>query len=222
MLHILLQNTPFLLGCIWWWLFSLLAFLLGWLLHWILFGRPKDLRIEQLTRERDDYHTSSTKWEGDFNSLKYQLEEAQNDVGRLRTNLQRCEADKAVLKTKLERAQADGGEVASAAAGFLAKDVAAGGVTGGAALSGSQKEDDLQIVHGIGPKTAALLRDNGYRSWSDLAAARLDDLRQLLEEAGERFRLLRPETWPQQARLAQQGQWAELKAYQKELKEKKE
>lgn len=217
--HILLQNTPFMLGCIWWWLFSLLAFLLGWLLHWILFGRPKDLRIEQLTRERDDYHTSSTKWEGDYNSIKYQLEEMQSDNGRLRTNLQRCEADKAVLKTKLERAQADGGEIAAATAGFLNQDIAASGVTGTGARG---RDEDLQIVYGIGPKTAELLRGQGYTTWAGLAAASPADLRRILEQGGERFRMLNPDSWPQQARLADEGRWGELKEYQKQLKARRE
>lgn len=78
--------------------------------------------------------------------------------------------------------------------------------------------DDLKRVEGIGPKIESLLKDAGIRTWSDLAGASASQLRSVLDEAGPRFRMHDPSSWPRQARLAAEGKWDDLAAYQGELK----
>lgn len=78
--------------------------------------------------------------------------------------------------------------------------------------------DDLKKVEGIGPKIETLLQDAGIRTWSDLAGASASRLRSVLDEAGPRFRVHDPSSWPRQARLAADGKWDDLAAYQDELK----
>jgi predicted flap endonuclease-1-like 5' DNA nuclease len=78
-------------------------------------------------------------------------------------------------------------------------------------------EDDLEIVEGIGPKIAALLKDAGINTFSKLGAASIPTLSAILEKAGPRFKLANPGSWAQQAALAAGGKWHELKKLQDEL-----
>ncbi len=77
--------------------------------------------------------------------------------------------------------------------------------------------DDLEIVEGIGPRIAGLLRDEGVATWRALAACSPARLRDVLALGGPGFRIADPGTWPEQAALAADGRWAELKALQDRL-----
>ncbi|MCB0633880.1 MAG: hypothetical protein KDD15_29315 [Lewinella sp.] len=81
-------------------------------------------------------------------------------------------------------------------------------------LGYSSDPNDLKIVEGIGPKIEGLLHDAGIKTWADLAATSVDRLKEILGDAGERYRLADPTTWPKQAELAAAGKWDELKEYQ--------
>lgn len=59
--------------------------------------------------------------------------------------------------------------------------------------------DDLTKISGIGPKTASILAGAGITTYAQLAAATDAGLREILESAGPRYRLLDPTTWPDQA-----------------------
>ncbi len=83
--------------------------------------------------------------------------------------------------------------------------------------AGAQR-DDLTKIEGIGPKVAQLLADAGITSFAALAAVPVAHLRDLLSAAGSRYRLIDPATWPEQAALAAQGDWAAFKALVAELK----
>jgi predicted flap endonuclease-1-like 5' DNA nuclease len=78
-------------------------------------------------------------------------------------------------------------------------------------------EDDLQIVEGIGPKIDALLKENGIRTFSQLARADIPSISTILEKGGSRFKLANPGSWAEQANLAATGKWHELKKLQDEL-----
>jgi predicted flap endonuclease-1-like 5' DNA nuclease len=77
--------------------------------------------------------------------------------------------------------------------------------------------DDLTVVEGIGPKIAELLAGIGVRTWAELAAADVGVLRTMLQDAGPRFAMHDPSTWPQQARLLATGSWAEFAALTEQL-----
>lgn len=199
--------TPFGLACSpWWWLWTLGAFLLGWFLDWLL-NRGKQTIIDNLTVERDRYHGLATKWEKDYQSLKYQLEESQKAEADLRAKLQRCEADKSVLKA------AAGTATASTAAMGIAS--LGGKPSGEAGYAGMFKNNNLQIIEGVGPKIESLLHNAGFRTWADVAAASYADLKKVMDDAGSRFQLADPTSWPHQAKLADAGEWDELIRYQK-------
>lgn len=82
----------------------------------------------------------------------------------------------------------------------------------------SDKGDDLTKIEGIGPKIAKLLQDKQINSYQALADAKTATLKQVLEDAGPRFRMHDPGTWQQQAKLAAAGNWDKLKSLQKDLK----
>lgn len=81
-------------------------------------------------------------------------------------------------------------------------------------LGFSTNPDDLKVVEGIGPKIEGLLKEAGINNWSELGAASVDRLKEILSAAGDRYRLADPSTWAKQASLAAAGSWDELKTYQ--------
>jgi predicted flap endonuclease-1-like 5' DNA nuclease len=84
---------------------------------------------------------------------------------------------------------------------------------------GGPRVDDLKIVEGIGPKIAAVLRDAGVTTFAQLASVDPERLRQILRDRDPNLlRLADPTTWPEQARLAAEGEWEALAGYQQELK----
>ncbi|MEO6295662.1 MAG: hypothetical protein ABIO74_01050 [Dokdonella sp.] len=74
--------------------------------------------------------------------------------------------------------------------------------------------DDLTIIEGIGPKTDELLRANGIERFVQVAQLHVDDFLDILERGGPNFRLANPATWAQQASLAAENRWADLKRAQ--------
>ncbi len=78
--------------------------------------------------------------------------------------------------------------------------------------------DDLTIVEGIGAKISDLLNQNGISTFAQLADASVERLRAILVSAGPRFRVADPETWPEQALRARNGEWEALKNLQDSLR----
>lgn len=67
---------------------------------------------------------------------------------------------------------------------------------------------DLLQIDGIGPKVGALLQEAGITTISQLATSSFEQLRAILDQAGPRYRVTDPTTWPAQAQtlLAEAGQ----------------
>lgn len=79
------------------------------------------------------------------------------------------------------------------------------------------KQDDLTVVEGIGPKIAEHLTNGGIDTWQKLADATVERLQEILTEAGPRYKMHNPTTWPQQAQLCVDGKWDELNELQDRL-----
>ncbi len=60
--------------------------------------------------------------------------------------------------------------------------------------------DDLEIIEGIGPKIAGLLKAAGITTFAQLADVDLERVQEILRAAN--LRLADPTTWAEQARLA--------------------
>ncbi|MEL7162432.1 MAG: helix-hairpin-helix domain-containing protein [Bacteroidota bacterium] len=82
----------------------------------------------------------------------------------------------------------------------------------------TKKADDLKRIEGIGPKISGLLNEAGITTFDGLAKASKKKLQEVLAAAGSRFRLAKPDTWQQQAKLAAADKLDELKKLQDELK----
>ncbi len=70
--------------------------------------------------------------------------------------------------------------------------------------------NDLQMIEGIGPKIAELCKAAGIETWQQLAKADTTFLQLVLDEAGARFRMHDPSSWPRQALLLAEGNWEEF------------
>ena len=77
--------------------------------------------------------------------------------------------------------------------------------------------DDLTIIEGIGPKIDELFRSNGVTTFAEVSQMSVAEMLAILEKGGPNFKLANPESWAQQALLAAENRWAELKVLQDEL-----
>jgi ribosomal protein L30 len=77
--------------------------------------------------------------------------------------------------------------------------------------------DDLELIEGIGPKIAAVLKAAGIVTFADLAAADTSRLADILQQEPN-LRLADPGSWPEQAALAAAGRWDEFKVLTEQLK----
>lgn len=77
--------------------------------------------------------------------------------------------------------------------------------------------DDLKIIEGIGPKIADLLINEGIVSFANLAATPAERVKEILDAAGSNYAMHDPTTWAEQAELARDGKWDELKELQDKL-----
>lgn len=123
-------------------------------------------------------------------------------------------ASKTTKKTPNERTPAE--KKAKKASRKAAKTTAREATTAGPSKEPQPKE--LQKIEGIGPKTADVLIQRGILDLEDLASTRVARLREILDDAGPRYRMADPETWREQAKLGAKGQWEKLVAMQGELK----
>ena len=76
------------------------------------------------------------------------------------------------------------------------------------------RKDDLAIIEGIGPKIAELLGAAGIKTWKVLSETDPAKIKEILTAAGSQYKMHDPNTWPNQAQLADEGLWNELEEYQ--------
>lgn len=90
----------------------------------------------------------------------------------------------------------------------------------GAGSAGSDLKQDLTKIEGIGPKIEGLINKKGITSYRQLSNASHSLLEQMIEDAGPAFTTHRgmTNTWSAQAKLAELGEWDQLKKWQDMLK----
>ena len=77
-------------------------------------------------------------------------------------------------------------------------------------------DDDLEIIEGIGPKVAKMLKAAGIVSFHDLANAQAAKVEEILKAGG--LNMMNAEGWIEQARLAEKGDMDGLKKMQAAMK----
>lgn len=174
------------------------AFILGYLFRYFL----------EKTKSQED-------WQGRYVSLKHEYElleqrfgTIQNENRQLTTELEQCR--KKLDKTKAPAAgkQAYGLYDAPAASSSAAK----------VDKTDDPAKDDLQVIEGIGPKIEKLLNEAGIYTWRQLSRTDIKILRKIIDDAGPRFRMHDPSSWPLQAAMAAEGRWDELQKWQEDHK----
>jgi predicted flap endonuclease-1-like 5' DNA nuclease len=85
-------------------------------------------------------------------------------------------------------------------------------------LGKSVKHNELKIVEGIGPKIQEIFHASHITTWKDLSETGVDRCRQILNNAGSRFKMHDPASWPMQAKMAYEGKWKDLRRWQEEHK----
>lgn len=76
---------------------------------------------------------------------------------------------------------------------------------------------NLQVIEGIGPKIEEVLNKAKVQSWDDIAKTDADSLKATLKEAGRRFIMHDPTSWPEQAQLLVHGKWKEFRDLEAKL-----
>jgi len=229
------------------WIYFLIGFLLGWLVEWVLDifywrsacrrkeaelaeGRKRSLDLQakldaaerglleqkenakRLAEENEELRRSLTEAKKRAEALQTELDQLREQNARLGAEIQTLRGRLAELEASEEELQETKRRLAAAREEVRQTE---------AELEAAQKAlppDDLQVIEGIGPKIKEVLSRHGIRTFKQLAETPVERLREILAQAGERFRLADPATWPKQAKLAAERRWEELKKLQARLK----
>lgn len=179
----------------------LTALVLAVLSVWIgyYFGKSNKTSIK---KEEENYKS-------DLEAYKQRNNQLQNDLDSLRLQLNK------ITKQKANTAPIEPIVSTSITTTFKADDAKA--------VYGKKiKENDLKIIEGIGPKIEELFKTSGILTWKSLSETTVDRCNEILDKAGDRYRIHDPGTWPRQSKLAYEGKWEELKKWQDSLDKGKE
>ncbi len=192
---------------IWPWL---LPFLLGLGLGWLFWGRLKSI-IEDLESKISGLNSKIIAMEAELDMTKKRKIEAEGNSALYKGQLRECQESKAGSAIKLSVSPLSTLSTGSSIApSSLATDTSD---KWGTAIG----SENLQIIEGIGPKMEEVLKENSIDSFNILAQTSPNALREILNKYGDKYKIIDPKTWPQQAGLAVNGQWSELISLQKQL-----
>ncbi len=229
-----LGMLPLLLGL-------LLPFLLGLFLGWLLWSRFKSMvanlenKLDATERERDDWKMQSDGYrkqvseiEGDISTAQGRAREMEVKVSDMESKLADCES--ALSKAKAAGASNTGSNISNAGAAVtgaalgsqLSSDTSSGSDDSSSSSSststvgggGDAVKEDLTKIEGVGPKTKELLYAAGIYNFAQLSKTDASRVQEILNDAGDRFKLINPGTWARQAGMADRGEWDTLDKYQ--------
>ena len=180
-------------------LIGLICALLGYLL-----GRLVEKKSEKYVKLRADLEACKKENEKQL-TLNASL---QNDVESWKNKFNALQSDFEAFKLNPESSGLSGIPFdADFAAGIFGKKI---------------KENDLKIIEGIGPVIEELFHKAGIATWKALGELTVEKCQEILDNAGERFRVHNPASWPKQAEMAYLGKWNELKDWQDKMSGGKE
>ncbi len=165
-----------------------LGVLVGWLLNWLL-CRGKTCRGMKCCDSKSDSQTSTSNTLMDSEPVTSTPAAPVVTSGTLKSPVTTASSKAYVLDV-----------AAAKAAGFKLKG-----------------PNDLTVVEGIGPKINELFNNAGVTTFAQLAKQTVPQMQKVLDDAGARYKLAKPGTWAQQAALAAENKWPELKALQDKL-----
>ena len=183
--------------------YLLLGVLIGWLVEWVIDWWYWRGRWQSATADLEACRQDLAGERERTKMLQAKMQGFEDELKALRARIQQLESERDRFKDERDAALAELRSQGSAAAA--------------AAEAQEGSVDDLKKIEGIGPKIEALLHGKGIRTFRQLAQTSVERLRKILQEAGSRFRLADPATWPRQAQMAADERWDELQDYQDAL-----
>lgn len=195
---------------------DLASFLVGMVVAWIIalliywFGVQRDatdkiantVPLNEHLAQVQDAEDRIAQLQAELQERRHALEEAQAEREQLRAENEQLQVEVASAMPEQAPTESTMPEEVSAATEEAAVVV----------------PSDLKRVEGIGPKIEEILNNAGIHTFQQLAESNVERLQTVLQEAGERYRMADPHTWPEQARLAAEEKWDELAALQDQLK----
>lgn len=130
---------------------------------------------------------------------------------RLEAELEACKSSKVSLQSSLDASKAS--SIAAASVPLIAFNADAAKAVFGKKI----KQDDLTVVEGIGPKIKELFHNHDVNTWKALSECSVEKCQSVLDSGGERFKVHKPGTWPEQAKMAYEGRWEDLLKWQDAL-----
>lgn len=192
-------------------LVGLLSALLGYLLGRHLLKESKENNNEGALLELNNK----------IKNLESDLDNCRKKSLLLQQKLDTCEQSKLGLTSDLKLARESGNSnlgITNSFTGVATENLIPFNADAAKAVFGKKiKQDDLKIIEGIGPKIEGLFYNFGIKTWKSLSETPIDKCQEVLNSGGERYRIHNPGTWPDQAKLAYEGKWAELLKWQDEL-----
>jgi predicted flap endonuclease-1-like 5' DNA nuclease len=141
--------------------------------------------------------------------------DCEDRIAKLQADLEACRKSRVSLESDLKTTQASlASSLTAASTGTLvAFDAAAAKAVFGKKI----KENDLTVVEGIGPKIQELFHNHDVTTWKSLSECSIEKCQDVLRSGGDRFKMHNPGTWPEQAKMAYEGNWKQLLKWQDEL-----
>ena len=211
-----------------WWLSWLLPFLLGLALGWALWSKYKS-EVEELESNNSNLKASLINLEGEIKNKENKIAELEGEMstakGKLRETeiaLEECRNSGNSKKgDKKKKSKLDTGVSALAAtsdkSGKKKEKKSTGKNKSGLGVYASLQNDNLQIIEGIGPKMEEVLKANSISKWKDLSEKTESDLRDLLNNYGDKYKIIDVATWQDQAKFAANGDFDGLINMQKNI-----
>ncbi len=182
--------------------YILIGVLVGWIVEWIIDWLYWRGQVFELRSKLEDCKRSLLEEQERSRQFQLKISKLEEESVALQARLRELEAK--LDKTQNEREAA-------------LQELSALKTQAAEAEPEPDRQDDLKKIEGIGPKIEQLLNQAGIYSFAALAKTPVERLRQILKEAGSRFRLADPTTWPRQAQMASEERWEELADYQDAL-----
>ncbi len=159
-------------------------------------------------------HDALQKLQAELDAAKAARANAQKELDEMKAKHHQQAENLNELRQEIgEERTAKNKRIAELEAALAAQKAAPAPMATAAPKAAVAKDDDLEVVEGVGPKVNELLRGAGITTWRQLSNTSPDRIREILNAGGERFRILNPNSWPKQAKLLADGDMDGFKKY---------
>lgn len=193
----------------------ILPFLTGFGLGWVIWGQYKT-EVKNLENKVSTLESHIISKENELINNQKSQAEKEKEFQHVKNQLRKCMSEAAGDSLKLHSFK-NADKLISDPESIEVSQPMSQDSTKNKKWSAAIGQNQLQIIEGIGPKMEQVLKENDIHNFESLALSSPDQLRKLLNKYGEKYRMIDPETWPQQASLAVEQKWEELIAFQSSL-----